>query len=82
METVTVDKKKIVWMGVFDRRFVEEAESSMGNSSEEEILHYCADIYATCVCGASWENLNTVLYCNVELEAAKKAKAFLQQEGE
>ena len=83
METVTMDKRKIVWMGAYyGWRFVEEIYNMMGDASEEEKLHHCADIYATCATQASWEQLNAVLYSNAEMEAAKKAKAFIQEKGE
>ena len=78
METVAMEKKKMVWMGASSRRSVEEIYSSLGDVSEEEKLHRCADIYASCATHSSWQHLNEVLYYNNEMKAARKAKAFLQ----
>ena len=79
MEKVTVDKRKQVWEEVFGKGTVKEIYSS--HSNEEEKLHYCVDIYATCKPDSSWEELVQELYDCGEMAAAKEAKAFLQQKG-
>ena len=79
MEKVTVDKRRQVWKEVLGKGAVEEIYSS--HSSEEEKLHYCADMYVTCKPKSSWEQLVLKLYSHDELAAAKEAKTFLKNKG-
>ena len=79
MDRVTVDKRRQVWEMIVSRKAVEEIYSS--HFSEEEKLHSCADIYATCKPGPSWEELVWRLYDYGEMAAAKEAKSFLHQQG-
>ena len=69
-----------MWEGIFNHdQVIEEIYSS--HSSEEEILHSCADTYVTCAPSISWEELIEELYDCGEMAAAKEAKAFLQHKG-
>jgi hypothetical protein len=79
MEKVSVVNRRQVWEVVLEEGAVEEIYSS--HSSEEEVLHSCADIYANCKPDSSWEELVRLLYNCVEMVAAKEAKTFLQQNG-
>lgn len=58
---------------------VKEIYSS--HSSEEEKLHCCADRFVSHPV-SSWMVLVWVLYYHGEMAAAKKAKTFIQQQGE
>ena len=80
MTKVSVDKRRQVWEEVLGGRAVEEIYNS--HSSEEDKLHSCADTYVTCKPDSSWEELVQNLYYDCgEMEAAKEAKASLQQKG-
>ena len=79
MEKVKVDKRREMWKEVLGKGVVEEIYSS--HSSEEEKLHSCADVYATCKPDSSWKELLQKLYTWGGMAAAKEAKAFLQQRG-
>ena len=68
-----------MWGGVLRESAVKDIYSNQ--SSEEERLQYCAEIYSVKP-DSSWEGLVESLYYNDEMSAAKKAKAFLQQKGE
>ena len=68
-----------MWEEVLEESAVEEIYSS--HSSEKERLQYCAEIYSAKP-DSSWEELVKSLYYYDEMAAAKKAKAFLQQNGE
>ena len=74
-----MDKRSEVWERVLEDSTVEKIYSS--HSSEEERLQYCAETYSANP-DSSWEDLVHWLYYNDEMAAAKKAKAFLQQNGE
>ena len=80
MEKVAVDKRGRAWETVLDRHL---ASNIYGHcySLEEEKLYTCADIYANCKPDSSWEQVFQGLYEGSEQEAAKEAKAFLQQKG-
>ena len=80
MEKVAVDKSGRAWETVLNRRL---ASNIYGHcySLEEEKLHTCTDIYANYKPDSSWEQVFQGLYEGSELEAAKEAKAFLQQKG-
>ena len=80
MEKVTVDNRRRVWEMVLEEEAIEEIYSH--HSSEEEKLHSCADIYATCKPDSSLEELIQELYNWGGMAAAKEANAFLQQTGE
>ena len=80
MEKVTVDKRRGVWEEVLEEEAVEEIYSSQ--SSEEEKLHSCADIYVACKPDSSWKELIQQLYNCGGMAAAKEANSFLQQTGE
>ena len=81
MEKVSVDNRRQVWEEVLEWRAVKEICSS--HSSEEEILHSCADSYIS-KHDSSWEYMYLVewSYMYGEMAAARKAKSFLQQKGE
>ena len=79
MEKVTVDKRSRMCVELLGEGAVEEIYS--GNSSEEEKLHSCADVYVTCKPDSSWKELVQKLYNCGGMASAKEAKAFLQQRG-
>ena len=75
-----MDKRRLVWERVLRGRDVEEIYSS--HYSEEEKLQSCADAFVNSKPDSSWEDLVEWSYRYGEMAAAKKAKSFLQQEGE
>ena len=79
MEKVKVDNRREVWERMLGGDVVEEIYR--GHSSEEEKLHSCTDIYATCRPGSSWNEFLQRLYDFGEMSAAKEGKAFLQKNG-
>ena len=80
MEKVAVDKRGRAWETVLDRHLANNYYRYC-YSLEEEKLHTCTDIYANYKPDSSWEQVFQGLYEGSELEAAKEAKAFLQQKG-
>ena len=84
MEKVTLDedRRRMVWF------FVLEMDHQVPFSFDEiyikyttakEKTHALADIYVNIRPESSWQHLLQTLYDRNELEAAKEAKAFLQQ---
>ena len=76
-----MDKRRQLWERVLGGRAVEEIYSSH-SSEEERLQYYCSETYLTAKGNSSWEELVQNLYYCGELPAAKKAKTFLQQNGE
>ena len=75
-----MDKRGRAWETVLDRRLASNIYGHC-HSLEEEKLYTCADIYANCKPDSSWEQVFQGMYEGSKLEAAKEAKAFLEQKG-
>ena len=85
MEKVTFEEKRrrMVWFLVLEMdhlvplSFLDEIY--LKYSTAEEKTRALADVYVNIRPLPSWQHLLQTLYANNELEAAKEAKAFLQQ---
>ena len=51
-------------------------------STEEQMIHACADVYVNCRLESSWTHLCEGLYEEREMTAARKVKTFIPQTSE
>ena len=85
MDRVTRDKRRriTVWEGVLitgiaPRSFLDEVFTKY---AIDEVTYHLSDVYVNIRPKATWQNVVYTLYEKGEVEAAKKAKTFLQHYG-
>lgn len=71
VENVAVDKRRELWNIFLGDEPAEEIYN--GQSSDEEKLHSCADVYVNCTPGSSWESFVQNLFAHSATAAAKAA---------
>ena len=82
MEKVAVERRKGVWSLGCIVPDPQLGKIYQMNSTEEQRIHACVDIYVNCCPDSSWSDLCQRLYKENEMTAAKKAKTFIPQTGE